>query len=318
MRNACRMFTGVKIAGYRGVHTANLEGFSALNVFVGPNASGKSALLEAIFVAASENPSALAFCLKLHREEEPLRWLFHKDTTRLSIELQGSIAEQLDGPPRLEAARSLDSLEISLGSSPGNAYTLEDLRKLGESNRFQTGARFVEAARPTVSLALLYTNAVQSGLRDEVFVLVKSLVPESRGLEILTNPNGTPELNVVFSDWAAPVSTLGDGLHSLIRQCLELASKRGPILLAEPEAFKHPAAIVKMASAIVAAQERGTQIFLTTHSLELIDALLSAKGKRVGEMALFRLALQNGTLLHSKVGGEEARDLRAAIEEDLR
>lgn len=81
MRNACLMFTRVKISGYRGVHTANLEGFSAPNVFVGPNASGKSALLEVIFMAASENPSALAFCLKLHRKEKPLRWLFHKDTT---------------------------------------------------------------------------------------------------------------------------------------------------------------------------------------------------------------------------------------------
>lgn len=47
---------GLEVRGFRGLREARLDGFTTLNVFVGKNNSGKSSILEAIYVA-----------LKLHR-----------------------------------------------------------------------------------------------------------------------------------------------------------------------------------------------------------------------------------------------------------
>jgi predicted GTPase len=74
------VYTTVKIQGYRGLRTAELDGFTSLNVFVGPNGCGKSAVLEAIYLAAAEEPKALADVCWLQRRvtEDPdiVSWAF--------------------------------------------------------------------------------------------------------------------------------------------------------------------------------------------------------------------------------------------------
>ena len=60
----------------------------------------------------------------------------------------------------------------------------------------------------------------------------------------------------------------------------------------EPEVHMHPGAIRQCARAILAAVRRGIQIVLSTHSLELIDALLSRESFRTRtwtELSLYRL-----------------------------
>lgn len=112
---------------------------------------------------------------------------------------------------------------------------------------------------------------------------------------------------------------MGDGISSLVRQCLELACHPGGlVLMEEPEAFKHPAAISNVAAALMDAAHRKTQIFVTTHSLELIDDLLEHAGSSAEEIAVYRMRLQDGALVCSRFSGEQALELRKLIEEDLR
>lgn len=326
-RTALVMFTGVRVEGYRGLRTGDLRDLRALNVLVGPNGSGKSALLESIFLAASEAPSGLAHTIQLHTENDPLQWLFFTGASQFSVELDLPASENHDGIVRFSCKRSVvsaDELVITTGSPRGQYsehFSLRDLQALARANEpKKSTVRFIEAVRPRVPLPQVYTDVVQAGLRASIFTLVSTLIPGAQGLEILTTSEGKPELNVVFADRAAPVTTLGDGLHSLIRQCLELASKAGGIvLLEEPEALKHPAAIVKIASAILAAVQRETQIFLSTHSIELIDSLLAGCTEaELRGVAIYRLKLDSGELVSSRLAGHEAKELRSVIEEDLR
>lgn len=320
------MFTSVRVEGYRGLGHGDLNDFRALNVFVGPNGSGKSALLESIFLAASESAGALAHMLDLRQETDPYHWMFFSGKSEFSVELGQPPSEDHDGNVRFKCKRSTigqDELLITLASPRGqfsDHFSLPKFRELARQNGLaKSKVRFVEAVRPRVSLPNLYTEVVQAGLRSSIFELVSALIPGAEGLEILTSVDGKPELNVVFAHRAAPVSTLGDGLHTLIRQSLELASSPGGVvLMEEPEALKHPAAISRIASAILASCKRGTQIFLSTHSLELIDSLLSASDGDLEEIAVYRLRLDDGSLASSRLGGADARELRSAIEEDLR
>ena len=115
-------------------------------------------------------------------------------------------------------------------------------------------------------------------------------------------------------------SVVGDGIHALLRLSLELAAcPKGLILLEEPEIHQHPAAHLYTAKAVVGAIAQGLQIVLTTHSLELIDALIEACNEReLDWLSVHRLKLDDGKLAVSTVSGSDARFARRQIEDDLR
>lgn len=131
----------------------------------------------------------------------------------------------------------------------------------------------------------------------------------------------SPILHFVFSDYSVPVAVAGDGVHALTRLCLELAARpRGTILLEEPETHQHPRAICQTARAIIAAMRGGTQIILTTHSLELIDALLdeSSSDELKDNVSLYRMLLSDGQLKSHRHTGDDAAFARSQVEDDLR
>ena len=82
---------------------------------------------------------------------------------------------------------------------------------------------------------------------------------------------------------------------------------------------QHPGAIRQSARAIHAAVKRDIQVILTTHSLELIDALLAeSSDKDLEQMSVYRLRLQDGVLRSSRLPGPEVAFARSQIQDDLR
>jgi len=62
------------------------------------------------------------------------------------------------------------------------------------------------------------------------------------------------------------------------------------------------------------------QVVLSTHSLELIDTLVSGTSTddELDLLSVYQLALKSGKLLSNGIPGREVSFLRATIEEDLR
>jgi AAA ATPase domain len=169
-------------------------------------------------------------------------------------------------------------------------------------------------------LAQLYTEAVTQGRRDDVRELLGAIVPGLRNLEILVSHRMEPVLHLVFADKSVPVALAGDGVRTMLRLSLELASRgRGLVLVEEPEVHQHPKALQQSARALLAAVRRGLQIVLATHSLELIDALLlEATQDDLPRLSTYRLKLDDGVLASSRLDGEQMAFARGQIEEDLR
>ncbi len=115
------------------------------------------------------------------------------------------------------------------------------------------------------------------------------------------------------------------------------------MLLEEPEVHMHPGAIRQCARAILAAMRRKIQIVLSTHSLELIDALVGESSDAdLRQLSLYRLQLQAGvpklpprpeggpglgsweivklagTLKSSRLSGPDVAFARTEIQDDLR
>ena len=145
------------------------------------------------------------------------------------------------------------------------------------------------------------------------------MFPGVSNVEILTE-HGEPILHFDFAEYSVPASLAGDGIQSLLRLSLELAASGGGVaLLEEPEVHQHPGAIRRSARAILAAVRRGIQVVLTTHSLELIDALLAESSDQdLDRLSLYRLQLQDGVLTSSRLPGRDIAFARSEIEDDLR
>jgi predicted ATPase len=96
-------------------------------------------------------------------------------------------------------------------------------------------------------------------------------------------------------------------------------SDGGVTLLEEPEAHLHPAAMALVAKAIVNAVRSGTQVVLTTHSLEFLDELLGAcEDEPDSFLSLFLMTLRDGELVNARFDGQEVRFSRDQIGQDLR
>lgn len=303
------MITSVEIEGLRGIKEGKLENLTPLVVLVGPNGSGKSTILDALYIGASVNTFSAVKDISSRRalEHQGRRWLLWRSgDQKANIKVfagDGTMWETIVANNGVSSDPIFPQILSSLGS-----IKIVDTAIQSFQDTFQS------------SLHNLYSEMVRQGKRAEANEILRTLMPNLDHLEILTEGN-EPILHIVYSDHSIPVALAGDGIQALLRLSLELAvSPGGTVLLEEPEVHQHPAAIRQSARAIQAAVRRGVQVILTTHSLELIDALLAEAetDADVEKMSVYGLSLDEGVLKSYRLAGSEVEFARSKIGDDLR
>jgi len=313
------VISSVEITRFRGIREGNLEDMTPLVVLVGPNGSGKSTVLDALYVGASEEPG--------HAAQEAVgrhggvahgaRWALWRTesskTALITVTTSAGSSRRCEliarKPAQLQCAPVRDA-------QPGR-------RRPGQFEALE-GVSGVRLLDPRVfekqpALHALYTKTVEQGRRQQAKAIIVEVVPYAKDLEILTEAN-QPIIHLVFDDHSVPIALAGDGIYSLLRISLELASRPGGVvLLEEPEVHQHPGAIRQTMRSILAAVRRDIQVILTTHSLELIDCLLAESSEEdLERLSLYRLQLDNGALVSHRMSGAEVSFARTQIENDLR
>jgi len=351
------VITEIEASCLRGVKEGRLAGLARITVLVGPNGSGKSTLLEAAFIGGTRYPATAVGMIIRRRwaTNNGARWLLFGG----SSEVLGRVSVTWDDGQRVAREVGWDELlvvpemvqQLTNDRVPGPYSAFRILRTappadtlpntdepvlsvtgIGANNQYVAGdaerlpdlpyLRFVEPFAPREPLHDLFSRVVQRGHRAEVLDLARGAIPDLEDLEILTE-DGAPRLFARSATGAVPATLAGDGLQTLLRTIFELAgSRRGTVLLEEPEAHQHPRSIRQAAAAIVEAARRGLQIILTTHSLDLIDNLLAllepSEVADPGFMILVRSRLEGGTLVTTRLSAEDGERARVEISEDLR
>lgn len=343
----------LEISNLRGIRTGKLEGLTPLTVLVGPNSSGKSTVLDALLIAASLSPGdAVGRAVRRRTERDAdARWLLWRqgedgaatlkvrtpqgDGRDCTLSVQAEIPIDLKSSLlRQDAREPFTCIEThcSRDSSTASALTLFSADNLYEFT--PDPARLPEPLRiePYISLLdmrglgtgtplpNLYTTTVTQGRREDVLELLREIIPGLRSLEILVTPRNTPVLHLVFQNGSVPVALAGDGIRTMLRLSLELVTRpQGLVLIEEPEVHQHPRALHQSAKVLLASMRRGLQIVLSTHSLELIDALLlESTQEDLQRLSVYRLKLNEGALASSRLSGDQLAFARGQIEEDLR
>lgn len=137
----------------------------------------------------------------------------------------------------------------------------------------------------------------------------------------LSVPEGMNEsvLNVLLPDRKVRIDDLGDGIKfacSLLAIALQDEIKI--LLLEEPENSQHPLALQKIAKVLVdlaLRKDQEKQIFVATHSLDLINAFVDAMQEKIGdkmreELKIYLLSLHNGKLDAKSVDAYDAGMLK--------
>lgn len=330
------MIESIEIKNLRGIREGKLEGLTPLTILVGPNGCGKSTILDALLIGSHPDPVA-AIVRAVHRQKtlsSAGRWLVHRvdrsnqiDVLVLAGRDKGRRCTLMwTGPSadnvahfrcRVQAPDGLRCVDGKILLTPKGTF---DYELDAGYPRVMDDVRFVEAAsHEGAALHDLYSQAVEQGQKQQAIAIMTALLPNVRNIEILTEA-GKPVLHVVFDDYSVPAALVGDGIHALLRLVLELAARRrGLVLAEEPELHQHPRAIGQSARAIVAAARAGIQVVLSTHSLEFIDYVLTVGDEKdLERLSVFRLKLDNGGLISSRLAGKDVAFARNQIEDDLR
>ena len=301
------MIQSIQIENYRGIRKGELSDLPRIAVLTGPNGCGKSSVLEAVQIGSSRDSCLHAVVGRRSDVPNPHRWLSPRGEFA-----QGACT-----------VRWRDGYWIKKVLSPysGGCNESTSTSSSGASQE-RGGAIFVEqrAGRPRPTMHRLFseTRLRRDGV-ESACKLLAEVDATIRGLEILTEGD-TPILHIVYDDRVVPAALAGDGMESLVRLALELSQRKdGTFLIEEPEAHQHSAAILRSARILVAAARLGSQILLSTHSMELLDDLLGAlRDDELDLLAVYRLRLVQGELKVLRMPGKEVHSARTEIEDDLR
>jgi len=234
----------------------------------------------------------------------------------------------LDGTPSAEAAvrREVRGTKVDVDAKGGGVgsqsvtFTVwdEDRQSLPEKREPLLPCRLVMPwehwfARPAVELlsrARLQGGHAPAGGDGDPGTLLAQVDPRISGVEVLA-PDGRGRLFVRdAAGGLVPISVYGDG----VRRCLMLAAavvraRGGLLLVDEIETAIHVAALGEVFGWLVrACVDNDVQLFATTHSLEAIDALLSADATE--ELTTFRLTPTERGVVAKGVSGDMLGRLR--------
>jgi len=322
-----KMIERVEVENFRGVKKATLAEISRINLFVGR--SGKSSILEAIYIAM--DPVGLCNVIERHNLVD-IGAIFYDDRSMAKIKVEFN-----DGTSRIVEVRRISQepsekevLEVRMD---GKVKTVAvqigrdgRVAVAGCSSEGISDVSFITYSMANIpgvaeSMYSALVNRGGLGAKSAVVEDLKAEYEELKDIEVLVMRN-VPMLYFVFKDRSIPYYVAGDGLRYALLILMSLfAREGGTIIIEEPETHMHPNLIEIVADAIVKAyRDKGNQLFISTHSLDLLYHLpLIAKGKLGnGELKVYHVYNKGGVVEAEVYSLNEAVEAVADLELDIR
>jgi AAA15 family ATPase/GTPase len=235
------------------------------------------------------------------------------DYERSGVELEVLITEQIDNESDTFDSKSQDTI-----------FQFWEDERFVQQKRLR-GKAFINhvTVYPSYSssdivLALRLTQITKEGVKNDLLDVLRLFDSEILDIHILTS---SPRISSLYIEHKklgfAPFYTFGDGLKKalLIALALPLA-KNGVLLIDEIETSIHYSALSQVFDWLIKACEMNeTQLFVTTHSLEAVDAMLDAESEKE-EVVAFRLSSDGE--LPQRFAGELLQRLRSNRGLDVR
>lgn len=343
------MLRNIKIEGFRGIRSIELDELQIINVLIGENNSGKTSVLEAIQLLAQPEVLAGLYRVAYRREygnnhmlskaalsmtDLVLYTLNQREDKELCVEAidseLGQVRAYIQGKEYcyMSNYQTTDLFQedgIYYGFRGTYEYDSEVI-SYRDSFDLKDQARMIRSKNQDVipmgylnpqmihtqnaSIKSMY-NAMRSeerreliellGIFDSRIIGIDRTVRSGRAITFLELENGD----------LMPVSTFGDGIKKVLAIAnVIMKTKGGVVLIDEFETGIHKKALSKVAAWLYqAAKEYNTQIFLTTHSSEALEALLDESFEQ-GSVNTYRIEQYKGDTFVKKFNGESLEKYR--------
>lgn len=289
-----RHFDQLTIKKYRKINKLSLKKISRINLLAGLNNSGKTSVLEAIYLLVQQNDvtgllSVIRNRGKVPEERINMEWLVEQLVG--DIEVEGvfdqqkthiSVHYQSDSSAEVDKSRYLSSIEISAQFGNTGQYSITQLLK-GRDR--ETRATYIKLLSKVVYSSPFFLNepqhyvnyyqkSVQSNLLPQILDFIRQYISPS--VSDIRLVDDRQRFLVVDSQFRTPqdLANYGEGLQRIFfLSLLFAAAQDGVLLIDEFENAIHTELLSKFIPFIHRlATEFNVQVFLTSHSKECIDA----------------------------------------------
>ena len=343
--------TNVRVNSYRGLQDVEMKGLQEINVLIGPTNTGKSSMLEAIWLASGpdqitggmrailrsrgiDGMSSLQALFPQLQSDSHIDILLDIASTqqeeRLTLKL--GPCEGIRDPllkPRADTARILratwnygkQSIEQEIGIREPDLDVFGAV--LGEGNTFAVMGPCAwilpENLLDPSYFDTSYSNAFVSGFLPELIEALGTLHPDLEDIRPVKLEDDQWRTYVRLAGTALPMHAMGDGFKATF-VLLEMARRHDLLLVDTPEAYQHHKGLAAVAEGLVAAANWWcNRIILATQSLELLDLLLDKSAERNVGLQIYRFGLADGkATIYPPLNLADAREARALVGADLR
>ena len=346
------MLRTVRIRNFRVFDGLKIENLNRINLVTGRNNSGKTSLLEALFLLAGAGNPHLALNANVVRgmnltkgNPEAIHETFWKpmffalDTAR-HVEIEGSHSSY--GPLVLHVSLERQSvLELPLDASlPAKNDSKEPTLLLsfragsgdGVEGRIRVGSQSMQIDQPdmTIPFPAIILSSQASNLQEDarrlgqlrqrkrgelILDALKIIEPKLSSIE----DNSSSGVSMIWGDIGlpelVPLAAMGDGMTRIARLVLAISAAPGGLVLVDDvETGLHHSVLGEVWKTVdAAAAQFNTQVVATTHSLECAQAAGNALADG-GEFMLHRLET---TSTGNRCVTYNDEDIKAAIRHDF-
>lgn len=288
---------GLNIKNFRGIRNLELQDLGETNILVGKNNSGKTSVLEVIGMMG--NPFEIGNILYLGAQREILnnQNFYYSILKSMLNPLSNSIdiAATIKGKPLdfnitgqqislvtdVPHSLKIEAFDGELKTNYDGQLVTEDLMILQTDKTFMlsNNLNLLPVIHITPIDHLLENSAnevMKKGEKKELIQLLTIFDKDIIGLEIVEENQTTVPYIESKRLGLMPLSTYGNGLKRLfLLGSSIIRAEDGILLIDEVETAIHTSALEDVFNWFIKACKRyKVQVFMTTHSIEVIDAIL--------------------------------------------
>ena len=316
----------LQIDSLKGIRKLTLKHFASINLITGPNESGKSTVLDAIELLC--NPKEPMQFLKVAGFSlSSFCNLFHKEENKPVIKVSGIL---LGNPyyTQLSSNKKIENTSFC-GMHHYGLYHNGNFSEHTASVNFS----FADCDCKKCFAPLLNVKRVSANTRITTFEnIAKDRTVKEKVLSFLTlfdnwfSDIGSPDFKhtyVIHETYGnLDVSFFSDGIVKILGIFDAMCNFRnGIVLLDDLETHLSPKALYEVVSIVYSiAKERNIQLFITTHSHELMDEFLDLANfyDELSRIQIIRLKSDGENSSSTGFSGKEAYELRMEKEIDFR
>ncbi len=332
-------FSKLLISNYKRLQNLSISKLSRINLFTGINNSGKTTLLEAIYLLCRQNDflgllEVIRRRGKMAEDRINPEWFIEQIPPDIEISGQFNNADSLvrikhyeEENSRIDKSHYLESVDIS---SHYATTSLKSLTRIFKGRDRETQAVRIKMLCPSVfsspfflnephRYAQFYYKSVRSKSLPKIIAFIREkVVGTLEDIRLADEMQRFLVTDSIFKE-TLDLSGYGEGLQRIFFISLLFASaQNGIILIDEFENAIHTELLAQFAGLIDELSKLfNTQVFLTSHSKECIDAFVKHK-PQINDLSACALVENEERIVAREFTGKAFRRLVEAGNVDLR